>query len=243
MADVPQIPDSLVPPPASMPAASNPAGEMQRFMQHVYGWMAFALVVSGGIAYYVVHDIVLLTWIFEKGLFMPLLLVELGLVFGLSWFLQKMSALTATIMFILYSFVTGLTLSVIFLVYQLGSIVSIFGVTAVIFTAMSVYGYYTKRDLTGIGTLAFFGLIGIIIAGLVNLFVQNTMADFIISAVGVIVFIALTAYDTQKIKALNIIGNEGTEEDKKEVIMGALTLYLDFINLFLKLLRLFGKRR
>lgn len=174
---------------------------------------------------------------------MPLLLAELALVFGLSWLIKKMNSLTATIMFILYSFVTGLTLSVIFLVYQLGSIVSIFGVTAVIFTIMSIYGYYTKRDLTGIGTLAFFGLIGIIIAGIVNLFVQNTLADFIISAIGVVVFIALTAYDTQKIKSMNILGNEGTEEDKKEVIMGALTLYLDFINLFLKLLRLFGKRR
>jgi uncharacterized protein len=241
MADAPQVPDNLI--PQSPTLASDPAGETQRFMQHVYAWMAVALVISGGVAYYVVHDSILLSWIFEKGLFMPLLLVELALVFGLSWFLQKMSAMTATIMFILYSFTTGLTLSVIFLVYELGSIVSIFGVTAAIFTAMSVYGYYTKRDLTGIGTLAFFGLIGIIIAWLVNLFVQNTMADFIISAIGVVVFIALTAYDTQKIKSMNIIGNEGTEEDKKEVIMGALTLYLDFINLFLKLLRLFGKRR
>lgn len=241
MADTPMIPAEYTPTP--IPSTPDSAGEMQRFMQHVYGWMAFALVISGGIAYYVVHDATLLTWIFDRGLFMPLLLAELALVFGLSWGIKKMNAMTATIMFILYSFVTGLTLSVIFLVYQLGSIVSIFGVTAVIFTAMSVYGYYTKRDLTGIGTLAFFGLIGIIIAGLVNLFVQNTIADFIISAIGVVVFIALTAYDTQKIKAMNIIGNEGTDEDKKEVIMGALTLYLDFINLFLKLLRLFGKRR
>jgi uncharacterized protein len=119
-----------------------------------------------------------------------------------------MNAITAMILFVVYSFLTGLTLSVIFLVYQLGSIVSIFGVTAVIFTAMSVYGYYTKRDLTGIGTFACFGLLGIIIAGLVNLFLQNTMADLIISAIGVIVFIALTAYDTQKIKSMNIIGNE-----------------------------------
>ena len=241
MADAPHVPDEFIPP--SPVQALDVSGEMQRFMQHVYAWMAFALVISGWVAYYVVHNLTLLTWIFQKGLFMPLLLVELGLVFGLSWFLRKMSALTATVMFILYSFVTGLTLSVVFLVYQLGSIVSIFGVTAVIFTIMSVYGYYTKRDLTGIGTLAFFGLIGIIIAGVVNLFVQNTMADFIISAIGVVVFIALTAYDTQKIKAMNIIGNEWTEEDKKEAIMGALTLYLDFINLFLKLLRLFGKRR
>jgi FtsH-binding integral membrane protein len=162
MADAPQVPDNLI--PQSPTLASDPAGETQRFMQHVYAWMAVALVISGGVAYYVVHDSILLSWIFEKGLFMPLLLVELALVFGLSWFLQKMSAMTATIMFILYSFTTGLTLSVIFLVYELGSIVSIFGVTAAIFTAMSVYGYYTKRDLTGIGTLAFFGLIGIIIA-------------------------------------------------------------------------------
>jgi FtsH-binding integral membrane protein len=241
MADTPMVPAEFT--PSSLSSTPDDAGETQRFMQQVYGWMAFALVVSGGIAYYVVHDANLLKWIFEKWLFMPLLLVELGLVMGLSWLIQKMNAITATIMFILYSFVTGLTLSVVFLVYELGSIVSIFGVTAAIFTTMSVYGYYTKRDLTGIGTLAFFGLIGIIIAGLVNLFVQNTMADFIISAIGVIVFIALTAYDTQKIKSMNIIGNEWTDEDKKEAIMWALTLYLDFINLFLKLLRLFGKRR
>ena len=174
---------------------------------------------------------------------MPLLLAELALVFGLSWLIKKMNALTATIMFILYSFLTGLTLSVIFLVYQLGSIVSIFGVTAGIFAAMSAYGYYTKRDLTGIGTLAIFGLFGIVIAGIINLFIQNSMTDFVINVIGVVVFIALTAYDTQKIKTMNVIGNEGTDDDKKEAIMGALTLYLDFINLFLKLLSLFGKRR
>ena len=150
-----------------------------------------------------------------------------------------MNALTAMLLFILYAFMTGLTLSVIFLVYQLGSIVMIFGVTALIFGAMSLYGYQTKRDLTGIGTMGIFGLFGIVIAGLANLFFQSSLANFIISAIGVVVFIGLTAYDTQKIKSMNIIGNEGTDEDRKEAIIGALTLYLDFINLFLDLLSLF----
>lgn len=156
---------------------------MQRFMQHVYGWMAFALVVSGGVAYYVANDLTLIVWIFEKGLFIPLLLLELALVMGLSWLIKKMNATLATFLFVLYSIITGLTLSVIFLVYELGSIASIFGVTAGIFAAMSLYGYYTKRDLTEIGVLASFGLIGIIIAGLVNLFVQNSIADLIISII------------------------------------------------------------
>jgi uncharacterized protein len=171
------------------------------------------------------------------------MLVELGLVIGLSWGIHKMNAITAIILFVLYSIITGLTLSVIFLVYQLGSIVSIFGVTAVIFAAMSLYGYTTKKDLTGIGTMALFGLLGIIVASLVNLWLKNSMADMIISIIGVVIFVALTAYDTQKIKNMNILGNEGTEEDTKEAVIGALTLYLDFINLFLKLLSLFGKRK
>lgn len=217
--------------------------ETNRFMQRVYGWMAFALVVSGGIAYYASIDVRLYTLIFENGLFMPLLLVELWLVIGLSWLINKMNAITAITLFVIYSIVTGLTLSVIFLVYELGSIVSIFGITSLIFAAMSIYGYTTQKDLTGIGTMAIFGLIGIIIAGIVNLFLQNSVFDMIISIIGVIVFIALTAYDTQKIKSMNIIGNEWTDEDTKEAIIGALTLYLDFINLLLKLLSLFGKRK
>jgi FtsH-binding integral membrane protein len=122
--------------------------------------------------------------------------------------IKKINAITAMLLFALYSFTTGLTLSVIFLVYELGSIVSIFGISALVFAAMSIYGYTTKKDLTGIGTMAIFGLIGIIIAAIVNLFLQNTMFDMIISIIGVIVFIALTAYDTQRIKEMNIIGNE-----------------------------------
>jgi uncharacterized protein len=126
-------------------------------------------------------------------------------VIALSWGINRMNAMTAIILFIVYSMMTGLTLSVIFLVYQLGSIVSIFGVTALIFGAMSLYGYQTKRDLTGIGTMAVFGLFGIVIAGLVNLWFQNSITDMVISIIGVVVFIVLTAYDTQKIKAMNVI--------------------------------------
>lgn len=219
------------------------AEETARFMQRVYGWMAVALVVSGATAFYVSSDITIFKYIVTSGYYLPLLLLELGLVVVLSWLINKMSAGVAIVLFMIYSFVTGLTLSVIFIVYQLNSIVSIFGATALIFGSMSAYGYYTKKDLTGIGTLAIFGLFGIIGAGLVNLWVQNSTADFVISIIGVIVFVALTAYDTQKIKEMNIIGNEGTEEDTKEAVIGALTLYLDFINLFLKLLALFGRRR
>lgn len=182
--------------------------ETARFMQRVYGWMAVALVISGATAYYVSFDPELVKMIFVNGLFIPLILVELGLVIGLSWLINKMSANVAVALFILYSFVTGLTLSVIFLKYQMGSIVSIFGVSAAIFGSMSLYGYYTKKDLTGMGTLALFGLIGIIIAGLINLLIGSSMLDFIVSIVGVIVFIALTAYDTQKIKEMNVLGNE-----------------------------------
>ena len=217
--------------------------ETNRFMQRVYAWMAFALVVSGGIAFYVSTDLRLIYMIFMNWLFLPLILVELWLVIGLSWMIKKMNAITAMILFVLYSVLTGLTLSVIFLVYELGSIVSVFGIASLIFAAMSIYGYTTKKDLTGIGTIAIFGLIGIIIAGIVNIFLQNSVFQTIISIIGVIVFIALTAYDTQKIKSMNIIGNEWTEEDTKEAIIGALTLYLDFINLFLKLLSLFGSRK
>lgn len=242
MSDTFRAPDTYSPP--EIPTIGIKLGtETGRFMQRVYAWMAFALVVSWGVAFYVSSDPGLVKLIFDWWLFMPLILLELALVMGLSWLIQKMNATLAMILFVLYSVVTWLTLSVIFLVYQLGSIISIFGVTAFIFASMSAYGYSTQRDLTGIGTLAIFGLFGIVIAGLINLFLQNTLTDFIISIVGVVVFIALTAYDTQKIKAMNIIGNEGTDEDKKEAIMWALTLYLDFINLFLKLLRLFGKKR
>lgn len=225
---------------ANMPAEQVET-ETQRFMQKVYGWMFVALMISGVTAFAVSANQKFLEIIFPY--FNILLIVELILVVTLSFLAKKVNALVATILFVFYSFITGLTLSVIFLVYQISSIVSVFGATALIFGAMSLYGYTTKKDLTTIGTIAIFGLLGIIVASLVNLFVGNTLADTVIAGIGVLVFVVLTAYDTQKIKEMNLIGNEGGDEDKKEAIIGALTLYLDFINLFLKLLRLFGKRK
>jgi hypothetical protein len=154
-----------------------------------------------------------------------------------------MSVSQATGVFLLYAGLTGVTFSTLFVVYTSASITSTFLVTAGTFGAMSLYGYTTKKDLTSWGSFLFMGLIGLIIASVVNMFMQNSMMSTIISYVGVLIFVGLTAYDTQKIKEMNIIGNEGTDEDTKEAIQGALTLYLDFINLFLMLLRLMGDRR
>ena len=143
----------------------------------------------------------------------------------------------------LYSILNGITLSVIFFVYTLGSIASTFFITAFIFLLMSWYGYATKRDLTTVGNLLFMALLGLIIATIVNLFWDNSTLYWVTTYAGVLIFVGLISYDTQKIKEINVIGNEWTHEDRKEAIIGALNLYLDLINLFLFLLRIFGKRK
>lgn len=218
--------------------------ETRRFFTKVFSWMFLGLLISGLTAYYTAITPVLIQFIFSSQIiFIGLLIFELILVIALSAFIKKVSAKTATLLFILYSFVTGLTLSVIFLIYTIQSINLVFFITAGMFGLMSFLGYTTKIDLTKLGPILLIGLLGIIIAGFLNFIFQNSLLDFIITVVGVIIFTGLTAYDIQRIKKANIIGNEGTEEDKKEAIIGALTLYLDFINLFLKLLRLLGKRR
>ena len=181
--------------------------------------------------------------ILGTALFYVLMVVELALVFGLALLINRIPATLAILMFLVYSFFTGLTLSVIFLVYTIESIGLTFFVAAAMFGIMSVYGYVTKADLTKMGQILFMALIGIILASLANFFLKSGPLDYIISIIGVIVFTGLTAYDTQKIRETNVIGNEGTEEDTKESVMGALRLYLDFINLFLSLLRLMGKKR
>lgn len=230
------------------PTIQNPiidqVSETRLFFQKVYAWMFGGLIVSGLTAFIVAnnptyYEVILL----NQAVFYSLIIFELILVISLVSLVKKMSANLAIAMFFLYCFVTGLTLSVIFLVFTIESIWQIFMITAGMFGAMSLFGFYTKKDLTGFGQIMIMGLFGIVIASIVNLFANNSMADYIISIVGVVVFTGLTAYDTQKIKDKNILGNNGTEEDTKESIMGALDLYLDFINLFLKLLRLFGKRR
>lgn len=222
---------------------SDSKEETNRFFQKVYAWMFFGLIISGITAYWIASDIALQKLILFSNLFYGILIGELVLVFGLVWLIKKIPAKIAIIMFLVYCFMTGLTLSVIFLVYTIESIGLTFFIAATMFGIMSAYGYFTKRDLTQIGQVLIMGLIGLVIASIANLFLGNSMLDYILSFIGVIIFTGLTAYDTQKIRNANIIGNEGTPEDTKESIMGALTLYLDFINLFLKLLRLMGKRR
>jgi uncharacterized protein len=220
------------------------AAEQASFMTKVYGWMTAALVVTAFVAMYVASDPRLMMAIVgNKLLFYGMIFGELGVVWWLSSRVHTMSANVATGWFFFYALLNGLTLSVIFLIYTADSIASTFFITAGTFGAMSAYGYFTKKDLTSWGNILLMALVGLIIASIVNIFMQNDMFRLIISGIGVLVFTGLTAYDTQKIKEMNIIGNAGTDEDRKEAVMGALTLYLDFINLFLYLLRLLGGRR
>lgn len=220
------------------------AEEQQRFMTRVYGWMSFALLVTGLVAMFSASSPAVMGAIIGNRLiFFGLIIGQLLLVGSLSGWVSRMSANTAMAIFLLYSVLNGLTFSIIFLVYTMESIATTFYITAGTFAAMSLYGYFTKTDLTKTGSFLFMGLIGVIIASVANYFMKSEMLYWIISYVGVFIFIGLTAYDTQKIKNMNIIGNEGTDEDRKEAIMGALTLYLDFINLFLMLLRIFGRRK
>jgi hypothetical protein len=176
---------------------------------------------------------------------MVLIVAELGLVFAIAGMVNRMSAGTATALFVIYSGLNGVTLSSIFLVYVQASIVSTFFVCAATFIACSLYGWTTKKDLTSLGGFMMMGLIGIVIASLVNLFLQSSAASAIISYIGVFIFIGLTAYDTQKIKnmAMTQPANLDGAIIRKGAILGALSLYLDFINLFLMLLSIFGQRR
>ena len=176
-------------------------------------------------------------------MFWGLIIAELGLVFYVSARIQRLSLSTATLLFILYSIINGATLAFIFALYSTSIIVQTFVVTAGTFGAMAVYGYFTKKDLTSWGRLLLMALIGLIIAGVVNIFLHNSTMDLIISGIGVLVFVGLTAYDSQKIKQMLLMQEDRGETAQKVALMGALSLYLDFINLFLYLLRLFGRDR
>lgn len=214
------------------------------FITKVYAWMSGALVITGIVAAWAASTPAVSELIFGNSwVFYALIISELLLVVYLTSVINKIEAQTATFFFLSYAALNGLTLSVIFLLYTSASIASTFYVTAGTFGAMSLYGYYTKKDLTSIGNIAFMGLIGIIIASVVNMFMKNEMMYWVITYIGVLIFVALTAYDTQKIKRIGANIDEDSDETRKVAILGALTLYLDFINLFLFLLRLFGKRR
>ena len=214
------------------------------FMNKVYNWMALALLVTGFVAYFTAGSASLMeTIVSSRILFFGLLIGELALVVYLTSAINRLSQTAAITVFLLYSLLNGLTMSVIFLVYTTGSIASTFFVTAGTFAAMSVYGYTTKKDLSSIGNMAIMALIGVIIASIVNWFLQSEMLYWIITYLGVAIFVGLTAYDTQKLKEIGSRGFVDQENMEKMSILGALTLYLDFINLFLFLLRILGNRR
>lgn len=218
--------------------------EQANFITRVYGWMCFALIITGSIAWLVASSPEWTALIFSSKLsFYGLLIARFLCVAYLVGLIEKITSQTAVFVFLFYAALNGFTLAVIFLVFTTASVATTFFITAGTFGVMSIYGYYTKTDLTSLGNLAIMSLFGLIIASVVNLFFFNEMVYWITTYAGILIFVGLTAYDTQKIKQLNIIGNDGTDEDKKEAIMGALTLYLDFINLFLYLLRIFGRKK
>ncbi len=214
-------------------------------LRSVYVWMTLALVITGFVSMYVAQSYQLISFIFGNRLALwGMLIAELAVVFYLSARINSISFTKATVMFIIYSILNGATLASIFLVYTMSSIASTFFVAAGTFGVMALYGYITKSDLTRIGNICLMALIGLIIATLVSMFWQNSMLQMIITYAGVILFVGLTAYDSQKIKRLlTADGIEVTEETQKIALLGALTLYLDFINLFLYLLRLLGDRK
>ena len=227
------------------PRSRSEASVASIFMRQVYQWMTVGLGVTALTAYAVFSSHTLMMAILTNRLLMiALIVVEFGFVIALSSAIHKMSSGVATGVFLIYALLNGLTLSVIFVTYPIGNIANAFLTCTFMFLAMSIYGATTKRDLTGMGNFLFMGLIGIIIAAIVNIFLHSGMLSFVISCVGVIVFTGLTAYDTQKLRQFGEAAPLGdTTAVRRGAILGALTLYLDFINLFLMLLRLFGGNR
>jgi len=215
---------------------------LRSFMMRVYNYMTLGLAVTGIVSFLLSTNMEVMATIWNTPLKWLVMFAPLGVVMFLSFRIQSLSFPTAQGIFWAYSALMGVSLSMIFLVYTGTSISRVFFITSATFGAMSLYGYTTGRDLTGMGSFLFMGLIGIIIAGLVNIFLQSTMMQFIISAVGVLVFTGLTAYDTQQIK-WSYLESDTMEDTGKKAIFGALQLYLDFINLFLSLLQIFGDRR
>jgi FtsH-binding integral membrane protein len=212
-------------------------------MHRVYAWMTAGLLVTGAVAMFIASSDALTALIFGNPfLFFGLFIVQIVAVIGLSAGINRLSPAAATAIFMGYAALNGLTFAAIFLAYTAASIASTFFITAGTFGAMSLYGYVTKRDLSGMGTFAIMALIGLLIATIVNIFLRSEMLYWILTYAGVLIFVALTAWDTQKIKRLAAQVSDETSAGRVAII-GALTLYLDFINLFIYLLRIFGVRR
>ena len=221
--------------------------ETARFMTRVYAWMSTGILLTGAVSYYVASSRELMMSLMQNHfLFYVLIGLELGAVVFLMAMINKISSVTATFLYLAYAALTGVTLSVIFLIYTKESITQVFALTSFAFGGLSAFGLITKRDLGPLGAFCSMGLWGLIGYGLISMFFPawiDTPFDKAMSSIGVLVFAGLTAYDTQKIKALSRRGGEGSDEDRKGAIVGAMILYLDFINLFLQLLKLMGKKR
>lgn len=218
---------------------------IQAYMAQVYGWMTCGLLLTAVVAWYAANTpSIVFALQSNQILFFGLIIAQLGLVFVISGMVNRLSGAAATSLFMLYSALTGITLSSILIMYTGASIASTFVICAGMFGAMSVYGYTTKRDLSGMGSMLFMGLIGIILASLVNIWLKSPALMWAVTYIGVLVFVGLTAYDTQKLKNMGAqLDANDKDSFRKYAIVGALTLYLDFINLFLMLLRIFGNRR
>ena len=223
-------------------AAADVDVGLRSYMLRVYNYMASGLALTGIVAAFVASNQAIQQAVFGTPLLWVAILAPIGLVFFLSYRINSISASTAQAAFWVYAALNGVAFASIFLVYTGTSIARVFFITAATFAAMSLYGYTTKRDLTSMGGFLFAGLIGILIAGLVNLFLQSSALQFAISVIGVVVFVGLTAFDTQRIKEIYFAA-DGEEVAAKKSIMGALTLYLDFINIFIMLMQLFGDRK
>lgn len=214
------------------------------FISNVYRWMGLGLLVSMAGSWWLMSQPGLLQAIFTKQIyFFGIIIAEFALVIWLSMAARTMSAGLATGLFLVYSFLNGLTLTSVLLIYTATSVMTTFGITAATFLFFSIYGATTHKDLTSVGALCGMGLLGVIIASVVNIFLKSSVMGWVLTFVGIAVFLGLIAYDTQKLKAIHAMGFESEESKKRVAILGALTLYLDFINLFLMLLRVFGRRR
>ena len=219
------------------------AAQSRTFLLNVYNWMAMGLAITGIIAYGMYATNLVYYVATNPIIYFGLFILQLAIVVGLSFAMNKINSLLAIAAFFLYSVLTGLTFSVLFLVYTGASIASTFFICAGMFGGVSVFGYVTKMDLSRIGAFLFMALIGLIIASVVNMFLNSDILYWIISYVGVLIFLGLTAYDTQNIKKMSYSVDGASEEGKKAAVFGALKLYLDFINMFIFLLRILGNRR
>ncbi|MDR1917196.1 MAG: Bax inhibitor-1/YccA family protein [Synergistaceae bacterium] len=218
---------------------------VQEFMTRVYRWMMLGLFATALVAYYVMHTTSLFEAVFGNGAvpIIVLMVAELGIVFYLSSRIMSLSPTTASVLFFIYAALNGVTIAPILYIYTTESVSSAFFTTAAMFGAMSVYGTVTKRDLSNWGSFLMMGLIGIIVASVVNIFLKDSRTDLVISIMAVLIFTGLTAYDTNKLRNIAASSGMGKEALASYALVGALSLYLDFVNIFIYLLRIFGKRR